>query len=54
MKAPLARAVPHPHIKGAYTVDDPMAADGQLLRLVSEQSAKEIADKLNKRRRAPK
>jgi hypothetical protein len=54
MNAPLAKAVPHPHIKGAYTVDDPRATDKQLLRLVSKQSAEAIASKLNEQRRNAK
>jgi hypothetical protein len=54
MNAPLAKAVPHPHITGAYTVDDPCTADRQLLRLVSKQSAEAIAHKLNEQRRNAK
>lgn len=49
-----ARAIPHPSIEGAYTVNDPMAPRGRLLVFASKRRAEESADKRNEQRRQQK
>lgn len=51
MNTPLASAAPHPFIKGAYTVDDPMAPRGRPLFFASKERAEIAASKRNETRR---
>lgn len=49
---PLAKVVPHPHIEGAWTLDDPLAQPGgHLLLFASKASAETAAERRNKTRR---
>jgi len=49
---PLAEAVPHPTVKGAWTINDPLAKPGDHVPMIaSETMAKIIADKRNENRR---
>lgn len=49
-----ARAIPHPRIEGAYTVDDPRVPEGEPLTFASEERAQMAADKRNEQRRKRK
>lgn len=51
---PLARAVPHPTVKGAWTIDDPLAKPGDHIPMIaSKVNAGIIAEKRNENRRQP-
>jgi len=49
-----ARAIPHPRIEGAYTIDDPLAPEGEPLTFAGEERAEMAADKRNEQRRQQK
>lgn len=48
---PQAKAVPHPHIEGAWTLEDPMAPRNRPLMFASKASAEAAAAARNKERR---
>lgn len=50
---PLAEAVPHPTIKDAWTIEDPLAKPGDHVPMIaSETMAGIIAEKRNEQRRS--
>lgn len=52
---PLAEAVPHPTVEGAWTIDDPLAKKGDHVPMIaSETMAGIIAEKRNENRRESK
>jgi hypothetical protein len=49
---PLAQAVPHPTVKGAWTIEDPLAKPGDHVPMIaSKVRAGIIAEKRNENRR---
>lgn len=52
MNAPLAEAIPHPTIQGAWTVDDPCAKPGDHVPMFASKTGAEVAaNKRNEQRR---